>query len=338
MNVRVGINGMGRIGRDVLRSVLERNDRGFDVVAINDVAPPATIAYLLGHDSTYGRWDHPSEFDGDMLTVAGHTIRVKQQPEPALLDWAADGVEVVIEATGRFRTRERAAAHLAAGARKVVLTSPGTGVDATIVMGINQEIYDTGAHEIISNASCTTNCAAPMASVLDQAFGIDEGLLTTIHSYTSDQNLLDGPHKDLRRARSAAVNIIPTTTGAAKAIGQVLPRLAGRLDGIAVRVPVVDGSLVDLTVRLTEAATADQVNAAFQHAAAGPLKGILRYTADPVVSHDVIGEAASCLFDSELTRVVGSTVKIFGWYDNEWGYAQRTVDLVDLVARTLPAR
>ena len=218
----------------------------------------------------------------------------------------------------------------------MVLTSPGTDVDATVVMGINQEVYDAAAHHIVSNASCTTNCATPMALVLDQAFGIEEGLLTTIHSYTSDQNLLDGPHKDMRRARSAAVNIIPTTTGAARAIGQVLPRLAGRLDGIAVRVPVVDGSLVDLTVRLTGPATAEEINRAFQTAADGPLKSILRYTTDPVVSHDVIGESASCLFDAGLTRVVGSTAKIFGWYDNEWGYAQRTVDLVDLVARTLP--
>jgi len=336
MRIRVGINGMGRIGRDVLRSVLDRAEPAFDVVAINDLAPPETIAYLLRHDSTYGRWNRSVELTGDVLTVDEHTITTMQQPDPALLDWAAHHVDVVIEATGRFRTRERATTHLTTGARKVVLTSPGTDIDATIVMGINQDVYDAASHHIVSNASCTTNCATPMALVLDQAFGIEEGLLTTIHSYTSDQNLLDGPHKDLRRARSAAVNIIPTTTGAARAIGLVLPRLAGRLDGIAVRVPVVDGSLVDFTVRLTEPATAERVNQAFETAADGPLKGILRYTTDPVVSHDVIGEAASCLFDATLTKVVGSTVKIFGWYDNEWGYAQRTVDLVDLVARTLP--
>ena len=338
MTVRVGINGMGRIGRDVMRSVWQRDDCAFEVVAINDVAPPATVVHLLGHDSTYGRWDQQAHLDGDVMTVGGRSVRITQQPDPAALDWASVGVDVVIEATGRFRTREKAAAHLAAGARKVVLTSPGTDVDATLVMGINHELYDPATHDIVSNASCTTNCAAPMAQVLDDAFGIEEGLLTTIHSYTSDQNLLDGPHKDLRRARSAAVNIIPTTTGAAKAVGQVLPRLAGRLDGIAVRVPVVDASLVDLTVRSSTAVTAEQVNAAFELAAEGPLKGILRYTTDPVVSQDVIGETASCLFDSELTRVVGSTVKVFGWYDNEWGYAQRTVDLVDLMARTLPPR
>ncbi len=338
MRIRVGINGMGRIGRDVLRGALERAEPGFEVVAINDLAPPETITHLLRHDSTYGRWGRQVELGGGFLTVDDHSVRMLQEPDPARLDWAAHGVDVVIEATGRFRTRERATAHLTAGARKVVLTSPGTDVDATIVMGVNDDIYEAAAHHIISNASCTTNCATPMALVLHRAFGIEEGLITTIHSYTSDQNLLDGPHKDLRRARSAAVNIIPTSTGAARAIGEVLPELAGRLDGIAVRVPVVDGSLVDLTVRLSEPATAGQVNRAFETAAVGPLKGILRYTADPIVSHDVIGESASCLFDSELTRVVGNTVKVFGWYDNEWGYAQRTIDLVELVACTLPGR
>ncbi|MBW0113875.1 type I glyceraldehyde-3-phosphate dehydrogenase [Pseudonocardia abyssalis] len=338
MRVRVGINGMGRIGRDVLRGAVERNDPAFRVVAVNDVAPPETITHLLRHDSTYGRWGRTVEFAGGFLTVDDHSVRMLQEPDPARLDWAAHGVDVVVEATGRFRTRERAAAHLTAGARKVVLTSPGTGVDATIVMGINDDVYEATHHDVVSNASCTTNCVTPMAQVLHRAFGLEEGLITTIHSYTSDQNLLDGPHKDLRRARSAAVNIIPTSTGAARAVGEVLPELAGRLDGIAVRVPVVDGSLVDLTVRLSEPATIGQVNRAFETAADGPLKGILRYTTDPVVSHDVIGESASCLFDSTLTRVVGSTVKVFGWYDNEWGYAQRTIDLVDLVACTLPER
>ncbi len=338
MRVRVGINGMGRIGRDVLRAAVDRAEPGFEIVAINDVAPPETVAHLLRHDSTYGRWGHTVELEGGFLTVDDHSVRVLQEPDPAQLDWAAHGVDVVVEATGRFRTRERATAHLTAGATKVVLTSPGTDLDATIVMGINDDVYDPSTHHLVSNASCTTNCAAPMAQVLHRSFGIEEGLITTIHSYTSDQNLLDGPHKDLRRARSAAVNIIPTSTGAARAIGEVLPDLAGRLDGIAVRVPVVDGSVVDLTVRLSEPATTGQVNRAFATAADGPLKGILRYTTDPVVSQDVIGESASCLFDSELTRVVGSTVKVFGWYDNEWGYAQRTIDLVDLVARTLPDR
>ncbi|WP_028931162.1 type I glyceraldehyde-3-phosphate dehydrogenase [Pseudonocardia asaccharolytica] len=336
MLVRVGINGIGRIGRGVLRSTVERDDKGFEVVAVNDVAPVETVAHLLRHDSTYGPWHRRVAVGGDYLAVDDRQVRAFQQPDPALLDWGGLGVDVVIEATGRFRTREQAASHLAAGARKVVLTSPGKDVDATVVMGINQDVYDALRHDVVSTASCTTNCAAPMAQVLHHAFGIEEGLITTVHSYTADQNLLDGPHRDLRRARSAAVNIIPTTTGAADAIGTVLPELAGRLDGVAVRVPVVNVSLVDLTVRLTEPATTGQINRAFTTAADGPLKGILRCTAQPVVSTDVIGEPASCLVDTALTRAVGNTVKVFGWYDNEWGFAQRTVDLVDLIARTLP--
>jgi glyceraldehyde 3-phosphate dehydrogenase len=336
MRVRVGINGLGRIGRDVLRSIVDRAEPAFEVVAVNDLAPADTIAHLLRHDSTYGPWDRRIETAGTLLAIDDHPMRVTQRPDPTQLDWGSAGVQVVIEATGRFRARERAAAHLASGARKVVLTAPGTDADATIVMGVNQDVYEAGAHDIVSAASCTTNCAAPMAQVLHHSFGIEEGLLTTVHSYTADQNLLDGPHKDLRRARSAAVNIIPTSTGAAKAVGQVLPELAGCLDGIAVRVPVVDASLVDLTVRLREPATVGQVNHAFATAADGPLKGVLRCTSEPIVSHDVIGERASCLFDSSLTRAVGQTVKVFGWYDNEWGYAQRTIDLVDLISRTLP--
>jgi glyceraldehyde 3-phosphate dehydrogenase (phosphorylating) len=338
MRVRVGINGMGRIGRDVLRAAMGHDSSAFEIVAINDLAPPDTIAYLLRHDSTYGPWNRRVEQSGHDLAVDDHTIRVLQEPDPQNLGWDDFGVDIVVEATGRFRTRDRATHHLTAGATKVVLTAPGTDLDATIVMGINEDTYEATSHHIVSNASCTTNCAAPMAQVLHHGFGIEEGLLTTIHSYTSDQNLLDGPHQDPRRARSAAVNIIPTSTGAARAIGEVLPELAGRLDGVAVRVPVVDASLVDLTVRLSEPATAAQINHAFATAADGRLKGIVRYTTDPVVSTDVIGESASCLFDAGLTRVVGSTAKVFGWYDNEWGYAQRTVDLVDLMARTLPGR
>ena len=342
MRVRVGINGMGRIGRDLMRIATDRSgygtDAGIEVVAVNELAAPETVAHLLRHDSTYGAWSRTVEAAKDYLDVDGHAIRILQQPKPEELPWADLGVDVVVEATGRFRTRSAAAAHLAAGARKVVITAPGTDVDATIVMGINQDSYDGQRHDVISNASCTTNCAAPMAQVLDASFGIESGLLTTVHSYTSDQNLLDGPHKDLRRARSAAVNIIPTSTGAAKAVGMVLPQLAGKLDGVAVRVPVVDASLVDLTVLLTEPATAAQVNAAFSTAAEAQLKGILRCTDEPVVSHDVIGENASCLLDTGLTRAVGRLVKVFGWYDNEWGYAQRTVDLVEMVGRLLPAR
>lgn len=337
MRIRVGINGMGRIGRDVLRSIVDR-DELFEVAAINDIAPVETIAYLLRHDSTYGSWGHRIEPGDGVLTIDGRPLHVTQQPDPAQLPWAELGVDVVVEATGRFRTREFAAAHLTAGARKVLLTAPGSGADATIVVGVNEDVYDPAAHHILSAASCTTNCAAPMVQVLHDAFGIEEGLLTTVHSYTADQKLLDGPHKDLRRARAAAVNIIPTSTGAAKAIGDVLPQLAGRLDGIALRVPVIDASLVDLTVRLAAPATVDQINHAFATAADGQLKGVLRYTSEPIVSHDVIGERASCLFDSSLTRVVGHTAKVFGWYDNEWGYAQRVVDLVDHIAGTLPDR
>lgn len=336
MAVRVGINGFGRIGRDVLRAAFDRNDSEIEIVAVNDVTDAETLAHLLAYDSTYGPWSRHVTVERNTITVDGRSVLVMAQADPKELDWGVLGVDIVIEASGRFRTREAAGVHLERGARKVVITAPGKEVDATIVMGVNDDIYDAGEHHIISNASCTTNCAAPMAAVLNEAFGIVEGVMTTIHSYTGDQALLDRPHKDLRRARSAAVNIIPTSTGAAKAIGQVIPSLAGKLDGLAVRVPVEDGSLTDLTVRLAEPATADQVNRAFEEAAARHLKGILRYTTDPVVSRDIIGDAASCVFDASLTKVQGHVVKVMGWYDNEWGYANRTIDLVDRVARTLP--
>ncbi|WP_028927864.1 type I glyceraldehyde-3-phosphate dehydrogenase [Pseudonocardia acaciae] len=336
MRARVGINGLGRIGRDVLRGIVERDERAFQVVAVNDVAPMTTLAHLLRRDSTYGRWGHQVEVAGDYLAIDEESIHTSQEPDPARLNWSGLDVDIVVDATGRFRTGEQASAHLAAGASKVILTAPAIGVDTTVVMGVNHDQYDPSAHHVISNASCTTNCAAPMAQVLHESFGIVEALLTTVHSYTPDQNLLDGPHKDLRRARAAAINIIPTSTGAARAVGQVLPELDGRLDGVALRVPVVDASLVDLTARLAEPVTVGQVNRAFTTAADGPLKGILRCTTDPVVSHDVIGENASCLLDLGLTQVVGDLVKVFGWYDNEWGYAQRTIDLVELVTHTLP--
>lgn len=336
MAVRFGINGFGRIGRDVLRAAFDRNDSEIEIVAVNDVTDAETLAHLLAYDSTYGPWSRHVTVERNTITVDGRSVLVMAQADPKELDWGVLGVDIVIEASGRFRTREAAGVHLERGARKVVITAPGKEVDATIVMGVNDDIYDAGEHHIISNASCTTNCAAPMAAVLNEAFGIVEGVMTTIHSYTGDQALLDRPHKDLRRARSAAVNIIPTSTGAAKAIGQVIPSLAGKLDGLAVRVPVEDGSLTDLTVRLAEPATADQVNRAFEEAAARHLKGILRYTTDPVVSRDIIGDAASCVFDASLTKVQGHVVKVMGWYDNEWGYANRTIDLVDRVARTLP--
>jgi glyceraldehyde 3-phosphate dehydrogenase len=335
MKVRVGINGMGRIGRAVLRGITERDEPGFEVVAVNDLAPTATIAHLLRHDSTFGAWAEEVEVHADWIGINDRQICATQQPHPDQIPWEMLGVDVVVEATGRFRTAEKAAGHLRAGARKVLLTAPGEA-DATIVMGLNQDIYEPTTHELISAASCTTNCAAPMAYVLHHAFGIEHGLLTTVHSYTGDQSLLDAPHEDLRRARSAAVNMIPTSTGAALAIGEVLPELFAKLDGVAVRVPVVDASLVDLTVKLTEPATAAQINSAFERAADGPLKGILRSTTDPIVSSDIIGDSASCVFDAGLTRVIGDTAKVFGWYDNEWGYAQRVIDLLDLVARTLP--
>ncbi|MBN9099886.1 MULTISPECIES: type I glyceraldehyde-3-phosphate dehydrogenase [unclassified Pseudonocardia] len=338
MHVRIGINGMGRIGRAVLRSVVQRPDSPVEVVAVNDIAPVATLAHLLRYDSTYGRWDVPIETDDDHLTVDGHLVRVLDHSRPEDVDWRALGVDVVVEATGRFRIRERVGAHLAhGGARKVVLTAPGE-VDVTVVLGVNDDEYSPHDHHIVSNASCTTNCAAPMVDVLHRSFGVRHGLLTTVHSYTGDQNLIDGPHRDLRRARSAATNIVPTSTGAARAITTIIPELDGRLDGVAVRVPVADVSLVDLTVQLAEPATVGQVNRAFATAAEGHLKGILRYTSDPIVSRDVLGDPASCVLDSGLTTVTGDLVKVFGWYDNEWGYAQRTVDLVEMVARTLPGR
>ncbi len=339
MRVRVGINGMGRIGRAVLRGIVERPDTPVEVVAVNDVAPLPAVAHLLRYDSTYGPWTAPLDTDEDHLSVDGHVIRVYDHAHPADIDWRLLDVDVVVEATGRFRTRERAAVHIDhGGARKVVVTAPGTGLDATIVLGVNDDTYEPAQHHLVSNASCTTNCAAPVADVLHRAFGIRHGLLTTVHSYTGDQNLLDGPHRDLRRARSAATNIVPTSTGAARAVAEVVPGLTARLDGVAVRVPVADVSLVDLTVQLAGSATAAQINRAFTVAADGRLQGVLRCTGDPIVSGDVRGDPASAVVDTGLTTVIGDLAKVFAWYDNEWGYAQRTIDLVELVARTLPDR
>ena len=339
MTVRVGINGFGRIGRNYLRSVLARDD-GWDsteieVVAINDIAPTATLAHLLEYDSTYGRLGRAISHDAESITVDGHRIAVTAERDPAALAWGELGVEIVIESTGRFRTRDDAALHLKAGARKVLLSSPGKGVDATVVMGVNEGTYDPAQDHVISNASCTTNCVAPMVKVLDERFGIVKGLMTTIHGYTNDQSLLDGPHKDLRRARSAAVSIIPTSTGAARAVGLVLPALAGALDGIAVRVPVEDGSLTDLALQLRRPVTAEEINAAFTEAAEGPLRGILRVTTAPIVSRDIVGDPASCVVDAGLTQAHGDLVKVFGWYDNEWGYSNRLLDLTEYVAARL---
>ncbi|MGC5566470.1 type I glyceraldehyde-3-phosphate dehydrogenase [Streptomyces sp. FR-108] len=340
MTVRVGINGFGRIGRNYLRCVLERAETGsgtaVEVVAVNDITSPATLAHLLEFDSTYGRLRRTVAHDDTSVTVDGHRVAVTAERDPAALAWGDLGVDVVIEATGRFRTREDAGLHLKGGARKVLLSVPGKNVDATLVMGVNETTYDPDSDHVISNASCTTNCVAPMVKVLDDAFGIDKGLMTTIHGYTNDQVVLDGPHKDPRRGRTAAVNIIPTSTGAARAVGLVLPELAGTLDGLAVRVPVEDGSLTDLTLVLDRAVSAEEVNTAFREAADGPLHGILRVSDAPIVSRDVIGDPASCVFDAPLTQAHGDLVKVFGWYDNEWGYTNRLLDLTEYVAARLP--
>ncbi|MFJ2237973.1 type I glyceraldehyde-3-phosphate dehydrogenase [Streptomyces sp. NPDC087859] len=339
MTVRVGINGFGRIGRNYLRCVLDRADAEsgtpVEVVAVNDLTSPTALAHLLEYDSTYGRLRRTVEHDDDSITVDGHRIAVTAERDPAALRWGDLGVDVVVESTGRFRSREDAGLHLKGGARKVLLSVPGKDVDATVVMGVNESTYDPDSDHVVSNASCTTNCVAPMVKVLDEAFGIDKGLMTTIHGYTNDQVVLDGPHKDPRRGRTAAVNIIPTSTGAARAVGLVLPELAGTLDGIAVRVPVEDGSLTDLTLVLNRAVTADEVNSAFREAADGRLKGILRVSDAPIVSRDIVGDPASCVLDAPLTQAHGNLVKVFGWYDNEWGYTNRLLDLTEYVAARL---
>jgi glyceraldehyde 3-phosphate dehydrogenase len=337
MAVKVGINGFGRIGRTFTRLALERTD--LEVVAVNDITDARTMAHLLAFDSTYGRLGRTVEHTDDSLIVAGRPIAVLSERDPAGIDWAGLGVDVVIESTGKFRTRDAAAVHLKGGARKVLISAPGKGVDLTVVIGVNEGAYDPTRHDVISNASCTTNCVAPMVKVLHDAFGLVQGFMTTVHAYTGDQMLLDGPHKDLRRARSAAVSIVPTTTGAARATGEVIPDLAGKLDGVALRVPVEDGSLTDLAAVLSRDVTAEEVNRAFAAAAfdpKGPLGGgILRYSTDPIVSRDIIGDSASCVFDSALTQASGRLVKVFGWYDNEWGYTCRLADLVALVGAQL---
>jgi glyceraldehyde 3-phosphate dehydrogenase (phosphorylating) len=329
MSYRVGINGFGRIGRSYVRCVVERGllGRDVDLVAVNDLWDATTLAHLLANDSTFGRFSGDVSVDGDAIVVNGHTIPVTRERDVAQLDWGRYGADLVIESTGKLRKRDDAAAHLKAGARRVLISAPGKGADATLVPGVNADSFDPVRHEVVSAASCTTNCVAPMVAVLHNAFGIGRGFLTTVHAYTNDQQLIDAPHKDPRRARAAAVNIIPTSTGAASAVGEVLPSLAGKLDGIAVRVPVEDGSLSDLTCQLLEEVTPAEVNAAFAAAAAGPLEGILRYTEAPIVSRDVVGDPASCVFDASLTQASGTFVKVFGWYDNEWGYTNRLVDL-----------
>jgi glyceraldehyde 3-phosphate dehydrogenase len=336
MSYRVAINGFGRIGRDVMRAAIERDvfGREIELVAVNDLWPAAALAPLLRNDSTFGPIDTDVVADGDGIVVGNSRIRLYAEKDPAALPWGDLGVDLVIESTGRFRTREDAALHLKAGARKVLISAPGKGVDATIVLGVNSDLAAEPGLEVVSAASCTTNCAAPMVKVIHDHFGVEHGFLTTVHAYTNDQVVLDTPHKDPRRARSAAVNMIPTSTGAAKAIGLVLPEVAGRLGGVAVRVPVENGSLTDLTVKVSRPdVTAEAVNDAFRLAAAGSLAGYLRYSVDPIVSRDVVGDPSSCVFDAPLTQADGGLVKVFGWYDNEWGYTNRLLDLVELFAR-----
>ncbi len=328
MSINIGINGFGRIGRLVLRSILEHDYTDVNVVAVNDLTDADTLATLFKYDSAHGVYAGDVSVDDGALVVDERRIPVLSERDPADLPWGDLGCQVVIESTGVFRTKEKAYAHIDAGAQKVVLSAPakGTDIDATIVMGVNDDIL-TGEEEVISNASCTTNCLAPMVKVLDDAFGIEKGFMTTVHAYTAGQNIQDAPHKDLRRARAAAESIIPTTTGAAKTVGLVLPEMAGILDGMAVRVPVITGSLTDLTVVVKQETTVDEVNAAFEKAAStDPLQGVLDYNTDPIVSSDIIHNPASCIFDEPSTMVDGTVVKIIGWYDNEWGYAVRTVD------------
>jgi glyceraldehyde 3-phosphate dehydrogenase len=337
MPVRVAINGFGRIGRALLRSAHER-DADMEVVAVNDVTDPATLAALLRHDSVYGRFPGEIGSSGDSISVNGTEIRALAERDPEQLPWGDLGVEVVIESTGRFRTRDGAAKHLAAGAERVIITAPAKGsepVDADLVLGVNfDEVFDLEKHRIVTNASCTTNCLAPVAKVLHEAVGIRHGLMTTVHAYTADQNLLDGPHSDLRRARAGAINLVPTSTGAAKALGKVIPELEGRLHGYAVRVPLPTGSLVDLTVEAERDTSVDEVNAAFRERAdAGALEGILAYSEEPIVATDIVGSSYSSVFDAPLTSVIdGTQVKVVAWYDNEWGYATRLVELAERVA------
>ncbi|MFI8998331.1 type I glyceraldehyde-3-phosphate dehydrogenase [Streptomyces sp. NPDC053542] len=334
MTIRVGINGFGRIGRNYFRALLEQG-ADIEIVAVNDLGDTATTAHLLKYDTILGRLKQDVSHTADTITVGERTIKVLSERNPADIPWGELGVDIVIESTGIFTKREDAAKHLAGGAKKVLISAPAKDEDITIVMGVNQDKYEADKHHVISNASCTTNCVAPMAKVLDENFGIVKGMMTTVHAYTNDQRILDFPHKDLRRARAAAENIIPTSTGAAKATALVLPQLKGKLDGIAMRVPVPTGSVTDLVLELDREVTADEINAAFQKAAEGQLKGYLEFTEDPIVSSDIVNTPASCTFDSGLTMAQGKQVKVVGWYDNEWGYSNRLVDLTVFVGGQL---
>jgi glyceraldehyde 3-phosphate dehydrogenase len=331
MAIRVGINGFGRIGRNILRAAL--HDKDIDVVAVNDITDAATLAHLLKYDSILGNLAEEVQADGDLIRVAGRVIKVLAVKNPAELPWKQHGAEYVVESTGLFTDAEKAKAHIAAGAKKVIISAPAKGEDITIVMGVNHERYDPRAHTVVSNASCTTNCLAPVARVLNDRFGIVRGQMTTVHSYTNDQKILDLPHKDLRRARAAAVSMIPTSTGAAKALHLVIPELKGKLDGVAIRVPTPNVSVVDLTVELGKSASADDINGAFKAAAGGPMKGILQVTEEELVSIDFRGNPHSAIVDAPITKVVSGTLaKVFAWYDNEWGFSCRMKDLIHFMA------
>lgn len=329
---RIAVNGFGRIGRNTLRALLER-DSDLEVVAVNDLTDPKALAQLLRFDSSLGRLGRPVEVDGDVLVVDGQRIKVLAERDPAKLPWKELDVDLVLESTGRFTSAEAAKAHLEAGARKVLVSAPSDGADVTLAYGVNTEAYDASAHTIVSNASCTTNALAPLAAVLDDLAGIEHGFMTTVHAYTQEQNLQDGPHRDPRRARAAGVNIVPTTTGAAKAIGLVLPNLDGKLSGDSIRVPVPVGSIVELNTTVSREVTRDEILAAYRAAAEGPLQGVLEYSEDPLVSSDITGNPASSIFDAALTRVDGKHVKVVAWYDNEWGFSNRVIDTLELLAK-----
>jgi glyceraldehyde 3-phosphate dehydrogenase len=334
VTVRVGINGFGRIGRNFYRAV-EASGADIEIVAANDLGDLATMAHLLKYDSILGRYPADVSVADGGIRVGDKTLKIFAEKDPASLPWGDLGVDVVVESTGFFTDATKAKAHLDGGAKKVIISAPAKNEDLTVVLGVNDGDYDPDKHHIISNASCTTNCLAPMAKAIHDEFGIVKGLMTTIHAYTQDQNLQDAPHKDLRRARAAALNLVPTSTGAAKAIALVLPDLKGKLDGYAVRVPIPTGSATDLTIQVGRETTADEINAAVKAAAEGPMKGYLRYTEDPIVSSDIVTDPASCIFDAPLTKVIGDQVKVVGWYDNEWGYSNRLVDLITLVGSRL---
>jgi glyceraldehyde 3-phosphate dehydrogenase len=334
MGIKVGINGFGRIGRNYLRAELAKGT-DLEIVAVNDLSDPKALAHLLKYDSVNGRLAEEVSVEGDFVIVGDYKIKVLAERDPANLGWGELGVDIVIESTGRFTDAKDAAKHIEAGAKKVLISAPATGEDATFVIGVNEHLYDPATHHIISNASCTTNCLAPLAKVFHDEFGIENGLMTTVHAYTADQNLQDGPHSDLRRSRAAAINIVPSSTGAAKAIGLVLPELKGKLDGYALRVPVPTGSITDLTLLAKKKVTIEEIKAAYKKAAEGPLKGILKYTEDEIVSSDIVADPHSSIFDAGLVKVIDQTVKISSWYDNEWGYSNRLVDLTVLVAKKL---